>query len=230
MTEHNALSKALEQRDPGVAVMPPFRHLPGNSRILAKSRCHSMTLAWPGIFLDRDNVIVEDVHFLTTAERLRILPGVTEALRQLQQWFCLVVVTNQSGIARGLLTEDDLFNIHAELVRRLATERVVIDALYYCPHLPEATVPGYGLDCDCRKPKPGMLLQAAQDWGIDLAHSFMVGDQPRDVEAGRAAGVRSILLSDKEAALDGTPDTARDLAHAAQIILQDSTLEGALNG
>jgi D-glycero-D-manno-heptose 1,7-bisphosphate phosphatase len=208
--------------------MRPWRHLPERSRFL--SDASGLPAARRGVFLDRDSVIVEDVHFLATVERLRVLPGAAEALRRLQQRFYLVVVTNQSGIARGLLTEDDLFGIHAELVRRLAAEGVVIDAFYYCPHLPEATVPGYGGECDCRKPKPGMLLRAAQDWDIDLAHSFMVGDMPRDVEAGRAAGVRSILLRDAEPASDGIQDTARDLAHAAQIILDDSTREGALNG
>lgn len=217
MTERKVLSDRISQTAHGLVAMPPWRHLPGRSRFLSSANGLPAPVDRRGVFLDRDGVIVEDVPFLTTVEKLRVLPGVAEALRRLRERFYLVVVTNQSGIARGLLTEDDLFGIHAELVRRLAGEDVVIDAFYYCPHLPEATVPGYGGECDCRKPKPGMLLRAAKDWDIDLARSFMVGDQPRDVEAGRTAGVRSILLNDSD------QNSARGLARAVQIIFNNST-------
>ena len=222
----------MKQTTPGLVAMPPRRHLPESSRFLVGSRDLLMPPVRRGVFLDRDNVIVEDVHFLTTVEKLRVLPGVAEALRRLQERFYLVVVTNQSGIARGLLTEDDLFGIHADLVRRLAAEAVVIDAFYYCPHLPDAMVSSYGVECDCRKPKPGMLLRAAEDWDIDLPRSFMVGDQPRDVEAGAAAGARSILLG-------GAPfrgrayETAWDMAEVAGLILRESAWEregGPLHG
>jgi D-glycero-D-manno-heptose 1,7-bisphosphate phosphatase len=141
----------------------------------------------------------------------------------LQDKFYIVVVTNQSGVARGLLTEDDLMAIHLELVQRLAVEGVVLDALYYCPHLPEATVQAYQVECDCRKPKPGMLLQAKRDWGLDMAHSFMVGDSSRDIEAGCAAGVKCILLNDGGTALPSTYGLAPDLAGAVRLILAQSS-------
>ena len=99
--------------------------------------------------------------------------------------------------------------IHSQLVRRLAAEGAVLDALYYCPHLPEATVRAYQAVCNCRKPKPGMLLQAKRDWGIDMAHSYMVGDTPPDIEAGCAVGVESVLLGDGMATL---PTSAHALA------------------
>ena len=206
--------------------MPPWRQLPVHSRFLRGSDFVAAPEVRRSVFLDRDNVISDDVHFLTAVEHLRILPGVVGALRLLQEHFYLVVVTNQSGIARGLLTEGDLVGIHAELVRRLKDEGAHIDAIYYCPHLPEASVPGYGGECDCRKPKPGMLLRAARDWRIDLPTSFMIGDQARDVEAGRAANVRSILLGDRTAP-NGDWESAQDLAHAVQIILESSGYQGA---
>ena len=232
MTERSALSKRTEHEPGraarvhgGLVAMPPWRHLPRGGRFLASSPGVAAPPVRRCVFLDRDSVIVEDVHFLTTVEQLRVLPGVAEALQRLQEQFYLVVVTNQSGIARGLLTEDDLFDIHAELVERLAAEAVVIDAFYYCPHLPEATVGGYDVECDCRKPRPGMLLRAAQDWDIDLPRSFMVGDQPRDAEAGTSAGARSVLLGSADGSVP-------DLAAAAALILSESTAdrEGPAHG
>jgi D-glycero-D-manno-heptose 1,7-bisphosphate phosphatase len=147
------------------------------------------------------------------------LPGVIEALRALQSYFFIVIVTNQSGIARGLLSENDLAAIHLELVRRLAVDGAILDALYYCPHLPEAIVDVYGVDCDCRKPKPGMLLRAKHDWGLDMRESFLVGDRVRDIEAGQAAGVSGILLNKGKSTVPGAHGVASDLAQAARLIL-----------
>lgn len=142
----------------------------------------------------------------------------------LQGRFYIIVVTNQSGIARGLLSEDGLLAIHLELVLRLSAASAIVDALYYCPHLPESPIPNYGIECDCRKPRPGMLLRAVQDWEIDVSRSFMVGDKPRDIEAGRAAGVNSFLVCGEKADHAERSLGALSMIQAARIILEQAAL------
>ncbi|RME02095.1 MAG: HAD family hydrolase, partial [Deltaproteobacteria bacterium] len=159
------------------------------------------------LFLDRDGVLIEDVHFLRTPEAIRILPGVVETLRALQERYPLVVVTNQSGIARGFFSEGDLLRIHESLLERFRDAGVFLDAIYYCPHLPEGRVAAYAVRCACRKPRPGLLLRAMETWGIDPAASLMIGDSPRDVAAGHAAGVKSILFAPASEKLPGTLHT-----------------------
>ena len=193
-----------------------YLHIPANSRLLNDVGDRSTR---PAVFLDRDGVLVEDVHFLTNAAQLKLLPGVADALRALQERFSIIVVTNQSGIARGYLTEDDLTGIHGSLAVLLAAEEVGVDAFYYCPHLAEGTVAAYQVDCTCRKPKPGMLLRASEGFGIDLAGSFLVGDMPRDIQAGDAAGVRSVLLSEHGDGDAATWMIARGISDAADLIL-----------
>ena len=146
------------------------------------------------VFLDRDGVLVEDVHYLRRPEDLRLLDGAAEALRLLRARFALVVVTNQSGIARGLFDEAALLAIHARLVGALAAEGAWLDAIYACPHLPEGEVAAFARACACRKPRPGLLLDAAEAHGLSLSNSWMIGDSARDVEAGRRAGARALLL------------------------------------
>lgn len=174
------------------------------------------------VFLDRDGTLIEDVDYLTAPAQLRILPGVPAALRQLREaGFLLLVVTNQSAVARGMLSEEELAAIHAELNRRLAAEGAAVDAFYYCPHLPDGVVGRYARACDCRKPAPGLLRRAAQEWGVDAARSYAVGDSARDVEAGRRAGCYSILVGAADAG--GADARAADLAAAAAIILTRRT-------
>ncbi len=149
----------------------------------------------PGLFVDRDGTINEEVDFLTNPDHLHILPGAVEALRSaMQMGFRIVVTTNQSGVARGLLTEQRLLDIHASLKRRLESEGVILDAIYYCPHHPDYGEPPYRVDCDCRKPKPGMIRQAERELDIDLSRSFVVGDRMIDIQAGNALGLPSILV------------------------------------
>lgn len=149
----------------------------------------------PGLFVDRDGTINEEVDFLTNPDHLHILPGSVDALRAaMQMGFRIVVTTNQSGVARGLLTEQRLLDIHASLRHMLASNGVTLDAIYYCPHHPDFGEPPYRLDCDCRKPKPGMILQAARDLDIDLSRSFVVGDRMIDIQAGNALAIPSILV------------------------------------
>lgn len=143
------------------------------------------------VFLDRDGVIIRKApenQYITAWEQVEFLPGVGEALRELQQsGFLLIVVTNQSAVSRNELGVDALKLIHKKMVDHLARENVNIDAIYYCPH-------GRSGTCECRKPHPGMLTQAAEEYGINLQESWMVGDAPSDIEAGHAAGCRAIWL------------------------------------
>jgi len=148
------------------------------------------------VFLDRDGVLVEDVGLILTPTDFRMLPGVPAGLRTLHEaGFALVVVSNQAVVARGLLTEAEVHALHHELQKLLEREGAPpLDEFRFCPHHPAATLPSYRMDCACRKPRPGMLLQAAVDLGLDLGGSFMVGDRPTDTQAGKQAGCRTIWL------------------------------------
>lgn len=149
----------------------------------------------PTAFLDRDGVINIDVAYLSRWEDFRFVPGTVEALRQLQtRGYQLVVVTNQSGIARGYYTEDDYLGLTRSMRDALAAEGVSLAGVYHCPHLPRAEVARYALDCDCRKPAPGMILRAAEELGADLPASILVGDKGSDIQAARAAGVGRAFL------------------------------------
>ena len=147
------------------------------------------------VFLDRDGVLVEDVDLLATISQIKILPGVAEALTKLRKAnFKLIVVSNQAIVARGLITEKAVEEIHSEINRHLAENGVSIDAFYFCPHHPKATLEKYRVVCECRKPRPGLLFQATREQQIDLQKSFMVGDRITDVIAGAKAGCRTILV------------------------------------
>lgn len=149
----------------------------------------------PTIFLDRDGTLVHAYHYPSRPEHLRLYAHMGPGLRALQEkGFYLVVVTNQAGIARGYFNQDDLEHMHTYLRSELAAFGVCLDAIYYCPHHIEGIMPAFTRACTCRKPQPGMLLQAAHDLSIDLAHSWFVGDILDDVEAGNRAGCRTILV------------------------------------
>jgi D-glycero-D-manno-heptose 1,7-bisphosphate phosphatase len=177
------------------------------------------------IFLDRDGTLNEDLGYTHEAARLTLLPGVVAGLGQLAALgFRLVIVTNQSGIARGRFSEDDMRRFNDALCGRLADEGIEIAAVYHSPYHPTEGVGPYRRDSECRKPRPGMLLAAARDLALDLPASFAIGDKISDVAAGRAAGCRTILVQTGRAGqgepeLSAQPDAvARDLAHAAQLI------------
>jgi D-glycero-D-manno-heptose 1,7-bisphosphate phosphatase len=147
------------------------------------------------IFVDRDGVVLEMVDYLNRVDQVTLAPGVADGIRAINEaGVPLVVVTNQSAIARGMLTENGLGEIHAHMKDLLATAGARVDAIYYCPHHPNGGDNAYRRDCDCRKPKPGMLRQAAEDLGLDLGRSVMVGDHATDIEAGRNAGVAKTML------------------------------------
>jgi D,D-heptose 1,7-bisphosphate phosphatase len=147
------------------------------------------------VFLDRDGTLIEDRHYQFRTNNLQLLEGVTDGLRALKNaGYRLVVITNQSGVARGYYDEAQVQAVHNALQQMLAEQGVQVDAFYYCPHHVEGQVEAYAVDCDCRKPKPGMLLQAANDQGLDLAQSWMIGDIDDDVKAGQKAGCRTVLI------------------------------------
>jgi D-glycero-D-manno-heptose 1,7-bisphosphate phosphatase len=176
------------------------------------------------VFLDRDNTIIDDPGYVADPNQVQLLSGAAEAIRRLNEaGYRVVVVTNQSGIARGLLTEDQLQDIHLQLKTLLEEQDARLDGIYYCPYLegPEAIVPEYRRSSRLRKPAPGMLEQAAQELHLDLDYSWMIGDSLSDVQAGRAAGCRTILLGEsKEVEDSDRPDhVARNLVAAADIIL-----------
>lgn len=181
----------------------------------------------PAVFLDRDGTIIEDPGYLRDCSQVRLLPGAVEAIRQFRRaGFRVVVVTNQSAVARGYLTEAQLAAIHDHLRRMLAAHGAPLDGVYYCPYHPEGVVDAYRKSSDWRKPDCGMLQAAAGDLGLDLAQSWMIGDSAGDVEAGRRAGCRTVLLAPAErspAAACKTDDRADlvvgDLCQASQVIL-----------
>ena len=170
------------------------------------------------VFLDRDGTLSEHVHYLSDPEEFRLMPGAVRALKLLSgAGYKLVVVTNQSGVARGLFTEKTLARIHERMRALLADGGVRLDGVYYCPHNPDA-------GCSCRKPATGMIDTAVSELGIEREGSFMVGDQTADVLLGGNAGLKTILVAtgyggkDKDIAV--RPDyTAPDLYEAALIIL-----------
>ena len=152
------------------------------------------------IFLDRDGTINENMDIYPSVENFCLLPGAADAIRKINETHYLaVVVTNQPMIAKGFLTFPELEKIHKKMETLLGNERAYLDRIYFCPHHPEkgfaGELPELKVDCDCRKPKPGMLLQAARDLNIDLSNSWMIGDSLSDIEAGRRAGCNAILLN-----------------------------------
>jgi len=185
-----------------------------------------------GVFLDRDGTINEEVNYLSHPEQLRLITGAAEAIKSLNRaGFKVVVVTNQAGVARGYFTEPTVREIHEALEKKLGEQGARVDAIYYCPHHPAAGLGVYRQDCNCRKPKPGMLEKAAIELNIDLRESFVVGDKISDLEAGLAVGCRNILVhtgygQESENEFSGAawrPEfVADDLLEAARWILKQA--------
>jgi D-glycero-D-manno-heptose 1,7-bisphosphate phosphatase len=147
------------------------------------------------VFIDRDGTISEEVGYINHASRFSLFPYSAAALKQLHDNdYLAIVITNQAGVARGYFSEDMVQKIHQQMTGELKANGAVLDAIYYCAHHPSIGEPPYRLDCDCRKPKPGLLLRAARDFDIDLASSWMVGDRYSDVELAANAGVKSALV------------------------------------
>ena len=140
----------------------------------------------PALFLDRDGTLIVDTGYPRDPALVEVLPGALESLRELQRIYKLVIISNQSGIGRGRITQAEADAVHARVVEVFAAGGVELAGSYYCPHAPDA-------GCRCRKPEPGMILDAAAELDLDLARSVMVGDKPSDLDAGRAAGVPTLV-------------------------------------
>lgn len=164
------------------------------------------------VFLDRDGTIVVDKQYLADADGIELIEGAGDALRQLAKaGFQLIVISNQSGIGRGYFSDEQVQRQHHRLRQLLADLDVPLDGIYYCPHAPEA-------DCRCRKPNPGLLLDAAAEHSIDCAQSYMIGDKPSDVLAGKRSGCRTILIG---CDANGDADAAvATIQEAAALILK----------
>jgi len=182
------------------------------------------------VFLDRDGVITrEPPHYAHRLDQLELVPKSTEAIRLLNEnGILVVIVSNQAGIAHGYYKEEDAEFFNQAMRRELAEEGAHIDAIYYCPHHPEAKIDVYRIDCEYRKPKPGMLKKAARELEIDLKQSFMIGDKLIDIEAGRRAGCRTILVKTGYGSEEVRRNNvecdyiADDLYHAVEHILSSS--------
>ncbi len=176
-------------------------------------------MANKAVFLDRDGTISEDVNYCSCVEDFHMLPTVPAAIRLLNiSGYKVVVVTNQSGIARGYFTEETVNLIHEKMCGELAQNNATVDAIYFCPHHPDD-------DCDCRKPKTGLFKEAAKELQIDLASSYMIGDMQSDIDVGKAAGCGTILVTTgphKRPENAVPPDyTASSLLSAVEWLLND---------
>ena len=186
----------------------------------------------PTVFLDRDGTLIEEVGYLSHLDRIALYPWSIESVKLLNRaGFKVVVVTNQAGVARGLFDEDFIDEAHRFLDQKFGDGGAMIDKFYYCPHHPEASVEAYRCECDCRKPKAGMLWKAAQELQLELSHSFVIGDRLSDLRLGQAVGARSLLVRTgygETTARELTDDvevayTAPELMTAVAWILRHST-------
>lgn len=179
------------------------------------------------IFLDRDGTINDEVGYLDSADKLRIIPAAFEAVRLINaSSMKAVVITNQSGVAKGLFTEEFVREINGQIQSALLAQGALINRFYFCPHHPTEGIDPYRLICDCRKPEPGLLLQAAVDLNIDLARSYVIGDRLRDIETAHRAGAKGVLVMTgygQDLMQEAGPDRANELNqpdYIAQDILE----------
>lgn len=183
------------------------------------------------IFLDRDGTLIEDAGYLSDPAGIKFLPGSLEALKMFREaGLKVALISNQSGVARGFFEEETVLAIQEEIAVRASEAGAFIDAMYFCPHHPEGKIGRYRRSCACRKPEPGMILEAARDLGVDLARSFLLGDKVSDMEAAKRAGCRAVLVCSGEGretleilkTRGEFPElVADDLMEAARLILEE---------
>ncbi len=180
------------------------------------------------VFLDKDGTLIEDVPYNVNPDLMKLTPGAIEALQLLQRHgYKLIVISNQSGVARGYFPESKLVGVKEHLFKLCSRQGVMLDDFYYCPHHPDGVVLEYAIDCECRKPEPGLILRAVCEHNIDLQNSWFVGDILNDVEAGNRVGCKTILIDNGNEtewllSLLRTPHYAvTDLMAAAQVIVRN---------
>jgi D-glycero-D-manno-heptose 1,7-bisphosphate phosphatase len=193
------------------------------------------------VFMDRDGTISEEVGYINHPSRFRLFPYAVTAIKQLNEngWLA-IVITNQAGVARGYFTEQMIETVHADMRKQVDEAGGRIDAIYYCAHHPSVGEPPYRFDCDCRKPKPGLIRRAAEDFSIDSGRSWMIGDRYSDVELARNAGVKSMLVmsgygrgewENQRPSWTEQPDlVAENLLEAVRAIIHEDASEGSMNG
>ncbi|MCF6147561.1 MAG: HAD family hydrolase [Candidatus Kuenenia sp.] len=178
------------------------------------------------VFLDRDGTIVAHIPYLNSPRQLKLLPHAVEGIRLFKEHgYLVIVVTNQSGIARGYFDEESLMQIHDKLKKILTQEKAEVDDIYYCPHYAEGIVEQYKVHCECRKPRPKMLFDAAKQYNIDLSQSIMIGDSQVDVLVGKEAGCKSIFIRDANQVSNGglhfgADYVVKDLLEAALLVIE----------
>ncbi|MGH9409591.1 MAG: D-glycero-alpha-D-manno-heptose-1,7-bisphosphate 7-phosphatase [Vicinamibacterales bacterium] len=149
----------------------------------------------PAVFIDRDGTLIEETGYLSRLDRLVVFPYAVDAVRLLNRGgFAVVIITNQAGLAKGLFEEAFLTEVHGVIEERLRAGGALVDGFFYCPHHPQGIVEHLRVECDCRKPRPGLITRAARELNLDLARSFVVGDRVKDVQAGQAVGARTLLV------------------------------------
>lgn len=172
----------------------------------------------PAVFLDRDGCVIHEDGWVTSPEQIRLIDGAAETIRALRdRGFLTVLITNQSAVARGLIDEKRLAEIHARLEDALLAKGARLDAIYYCPHHPEGEVQAYAISCRCRKPGTGMIEQATQDLGIDLPKSFVIGDDFRDVALAPPFDMGAVLVRTGKGA-SREDEARRELGNRLQVI------------
>ena len=179
------------------------------------------------VFLDRDGTVIEERNYLSGPEQVRLIDGAAEAVRALSEaGYLIVLVSNQSGVARGYFTEEDVQAVNRRVCSEIEKRGAGLDAVYYCPHYEKGSVAEYAVACGCRKPKAGMGIRAAAEHDIDLSESYMIGDKPSDIEFGRNCGMRNAFLvstghgAGQETGGDGYGIMTKDIGEAAQYILE----------
>ncbi|MBI4778757.1 D-glycero-beta-D-manno-heptose 1,7-bisphosphate 7-phosphatase [Candidatus Desantisbacteria bacterium] len=189
------MSREKAQRETVVVGSKPTRKRAGLEPTRKRAGLEpAPTLVQRVVFLDRDGVINKKLEgdYVKSYDEFIFLPGVIEAIKRIKQkGLMVIVITNQSGIGRGIMSEDDLTKVHKQMLAEMKKEGATIDAIYYCPHSPDN-------GCDCRKPKDGLFKQALMDFNIDMKNSWMIGDEQKDIEAGEKAGCKTYLLSKGE--------------------------------
>jgi len=180
-------------------------------------------------FIDRDGVINEERNYVHQVDDFVLLPGVSEGMRMLHEaGYLLIVITNQAGVARGYYGLDAVDTLHQHMRELFRRQGVELNGIYICPHHPQGSDPDFAIECDCRKPAPGMLLQAAMDFNIDLPNSVLIGDKLSDIEAGRRAGLTKLVLVESGHAIpaEARADCKRiapNLLEAARLLTSTST-------